>query len=83
MPNQTLTREQVLAHLRACADVWGTCMVTIITQDQPTLRGVNPRQHASPARIPCCLVWSGYIIMGTDMMTSSWARPGPTCVRMT
>ncbi len=33
----------VLAHLRACADVWGTCIVEILTQDKPTLRAVNPR----------------------------------------
>ena len=33
----------VLAHLRACADVWGNCMVAIITQDNPTLRALNPR----------------------------------------
>lgn len=33
----------VLAHLRACADMWGSCIVAIITQDRPTLRAVNPR----------------------------------------
>lgn len=33
----------VLAHLRACADVWGNCMVTMIAEDTPTLRAVNPR----------------------------------------
>ena len=33
----------VLAHLRACADMWGNCIVAIITQDKPTLRAVNPR----------------------------------------
>jgi hypothetical protein len=32
----------VLAHVRACADVWGGCMVAIATQDRPTLRAVNP-----------------------------------------
>lgn len=32
----------VLAHLRACADVWPTCIVAIITQDTPTLRAVYP-----------------------------------------
>jgi len=32
----------VLAHLRACADVWGNCMVAIIAEDTPTLRAVNP-----------------------------------------
>ena len=33
----------VLAHLRACADMWGNCIVAILTQDMPTLRAVNPR----------------------------------------
>ena len=32
----------VLAHLRACADVWGGCMLTLIAEDIPTLRAVNP-----------------------------------------
>jgi hypothetical protein len=33
----------VLAHLRACADVWGGCIVAIIAEERPTLRAVNPR----------------------------------------
>lgn len=33
----------VLAHLRACADMWGDCIVTIIAEDRPTIRAVNPR----------------------------------------
>ncbi|MBF6591344.1 MAG: DinB family protein [Ktedonobacterales bacterium] len=33
----------VLAHLRACADVWGNCIVAMIAEDMPTLRAVNPR----------------------------------------
>jgi hypothetical protein len=33
----------VLAHLRACADVWGDCIVAMIAEDTPTLRAVNPR----------------------------------------
>lgn len=33
----------VLAHLRACADVWGDCILAIIAEDMPTLRAVNPR----------------------------------------
>lgn len=33
----------VLAHLRACADMWGNAIVAIIEQDAPTLRAVNPR----------------------------------------
>jgi hypothetical protein len=34
---------EVLAHLRACADVWGNCMVAMVAEDAPTLRAVNPR----------------------------------------
>jgi hypothetical protein len=33
----------VLAHLRACADVWGNCIVAILAEDTPTLRAINPR----------------------------------------
>jgi len=32
----------VLAHLRACADVWGACMASIL-EGERTLRAVNPR----------------------------------------
>jgi len=34
---------EVLAHLRACADVWGNCIRTILAEDQPTWRAVSPR----------------------------------------
>jgi len=33
----------VLAHLRACADVWGKCIETILAQNNPTIRAINPR----------------------------------------
>jgi hypothetical protein len=33
----------VLAHLRSCADVWGGCIATMVAEDRPTLRAVNPR----------------------------------------
>ena len=33
----------VLAHLRACADVWGEAIATILTQERPTIRAINPR----------------------------------------
>jgi hypothetical protein len=32
----------VLAHLRACADVWGECIAAMIAEDTPTLRAINP-----------------------------------------
>lgn len=35
---------EVLAHLRACADVWGSYYImTILTQDNPTIKARNPR----------------------------------------
>ena len=36
------TANDVLAHLRSCADVWGSCIEAIIAQDRPTIRAVNP-----------------------------------------
>jgi len=33
----------VLAHLRACADVWGGCISTILAEDRPTFKAINPR----------------------------------------
>jgi DinB superfamily len=32
----------VLAHLRSCADVWGDCIAAILAEDGTTLRAVNP-----------------------------------------
>ena len=34
---------EVLAHLRACADVWGGCITAMLAEDRPTLRAINPR----------------------------------------
>ncbi len=33
----------VLAHLRACADMWGGYIMAMLAEDTPTLRAVNPR----------------------------------------
>jgi hypothetical protein len=33
----------VLAHLRACDDVWGRCIAVILNEDRPTIRAINPR----------------------------------------
>jgi uncharacterized damage-inducible protein DinB len=34
---------EVLAHLRACADMWGGCILQILREDHPTLQAMNPR----------------------------------------
>ncbi len=33
----------VLAHLRSCADVWGDCIETVLAEDHPTIKAVDPR----------------------------------------
>jgi len=33
----------VLAHIRACCDVWGGNIARILAEDHPTFAGVNPR----------------------------------------
>lgn len=40
-PDEWSARD-VLAHLRACNDVWGNYMRVIIAEDRPTYRAVNP-----------------------------------------
>ena len=32
----------VLAHLRACSDMWGKYIVHILSEDHPTFKAVNP-----------------------------------------
>jgi len=33
----------ILAHLRACSDVWGASIIAMLTRDNPTQRYVSPR----------------------------------------
>jgi hypothetical protein len=42
----------ILAHLRACADVWGKSILAMIAQDHPTLRYVSPRTWIRKTRYP-------------------------------
>ena len=41
-PDEWSARD-VLAHLRSCGDVWSDCIVTILNEDRPTIRAINPR----------------------------------------
>jgi hypothetical protein len=36
---------EVLAHVRCCADVWGGCITSIVGEDHPTIRAVNPTTY--------------------------------------
>ncbi len=33
---------EVLAHLRSCADVWGGCIDRILAEEMPTIKAINP-----------------------------------------
>src|SRR5215213_9070126 len=43
---------EVLAHLRSCADVWGGCIARILEEDKPTFRAVNPRTWITKTDYP-------------------------------
>jgi hypothetical protein len=43
---------EVLAHLRSCADVWGNCIQTILDQDRPTIKAVNPTTWINQTNYP-------------------------------
>jgi hypothetical protein len=34
---------EVLAHLRACGEMWGKYIMAMLAEDRPTLRTINPR----------------------------------------
>jgi hypothetical protein len=37
------TANDVLSHLRSCADMWGGCIAAMLAEDHLTLRAINPR----------------------------------------
>ena len=40
-PDEWSARD-MLAHLRACSDMWGNYIVKILSEDRPTFKAVNP-----------------------------------------
>jgi DinB family protein len=42
----------ILAHLRACADVWGKSILAMSSQEHPTLRYVSPRAWMRKTNYP-------------------------------
>ena len=43
---------EILAHLRSCEEVWGGCIRTILAEDRPTIRAVNPRTFMESTDYP-------------------------------
>jgi DinB superfamily len=42
-PDEGWSATHVLAHLRACGDVWGGHILRILAEDRPEIRGISPR----------------------------------------
>ena len=42
----------VLAHLRSCSDMWGKYLATIIDEDRPTIRAMNPTTWIKSTNYP-------------------------------
>jgi len=42
----------VLAHMRSCADVWGNSIRTLLDEHEPTIRAVNPRWWIKDTNYP-------------------------------
>ena len=43
---------EVLAHLRSCADMWGGCIATMLAEEKPTLKAINPRTWIASTNYP-------------------------------
>jgi len=43
---------EILAHLRACADVWGQTIVAMLQDDEPALKDVSPRTWLKKTNYP-------------------------------
>lgn len=41
----TWSVNDILAHLRSCADVWGKTIETMLAEDHPTFRHLSPRTY--------------------------------------
>jgi DinB superfamily len=48
----TWSINDVLAHLRSCADVWGKCIAIIVAEDRPTVRAMDPRTWIKKTNYP-------------------------------
>jgi hypothetical protein len=76
----------ILAHLRACPDVWSASLLAMLTQDNPSRRYASPRtwmkkpKYADPAFAAALAAFTQErekllkTLAGLD--ESGWARPG-------
>ncbi len=69
---------EVLAHLRSCADVWGGCIATILAEDRPTIRAINPRSWVKRTDYPNLQFrpsWRAYTAQRADLLALLESAP--------
>jgi hypothetical protein len=57
---------EVLAHLRACADVWGGYMMRILAEDRPAFRAVSPRTWIKQTDYPALAFRPSFLAFTTQ-----------------
>ena len=63
----------ILAHMRACADQWGDSIVTILNEDHPTIRAINPRtwiKQTNYRELPFGASFRAYTEQRTELMNA-------------
>jgi hypothetical protein len=74
----------VLAHLRSCADVWTDCIVTIAVDDHPTIRAVNPDtwiESTDYRELDFLSSWRSYSDQRSDLLAFLEALAEPAWTR--
>jgi hypothetical protein len=78
--------DDILAHLRACADTWGASIVAMLAEDRPTIRYVSPRalmRRPAYRERPFDAALADFAAQRRQLVTvleeldaDGWARPG-------
>ncbi len=75
---------EILAHLRACADVWGGYMRRIIAEDTPTIRVVSPRSYIHKTNYPALdfrVSFDAYAAQRADLLATLERLPRESWLR--
>ena len=51
-PGDEWSPNDVLAHMRSCADVWGDSIRRVLAENEPTIRAINPRRWIRDTNYP-------------------------------
>jgi hypothetical protein len=74
----------VLAHLRACADVWGGYITRILSEDHPAFRAVSPRswpKQEEYRQLDFLPSWHAFTAQRADLLATLEALPPEAWLR--